>query len=449
MGDSSSTRLARTAAVVALIAFAVALATGAAAAATAGEVAEQLDLRGYFVEGGGADDTVNTLERLAAELGDDEQALYLVSLNETPSGGADLFARDIQQLVAEGGTVYVATSEELGANSLHLGDAELGNALDASLDSARTCFEAGANAFAEAIGHELASPVACPARESGSGRGSSKWVLFFLVAIPAGIGGALWWRRRQQRGRDDDAIDEGRAELRAQLNVVAADIVEHGDRIQLAENADAIGHFRDANEIYASVDVLLPNADDLLELAGLSDQIDLARWHFESADALVGGREPPPKPQPDAPAACFFDPTHRPSTEAATLETDAGSKEVRVCERCAGELRAGKRPRIRNIKVERQSTPAGKAPRSHGGGGMGGLGVFEVILGGLWSVLGGGTGFDWGSNPRRRRTNGGVFGPDATPPRGTRGTVPRWPDAGRGGTRIPRRRGGGRARRRL
>ena len=90
MGDSSSTRLARTAAVVALIAFAVALATGAAAAATAGEVAEQLDLRGYFVEGGGADDTVNTLERLAAELGDDEQALYLVSLNETPSGGADL-----------------------------------------------------------------------------------------------------------------------------------------------------------------------------------------------------------------------------------------------------------------------------------------------------------------------------------------------------------------------
>ena len=392
MGDPSSTRLARAALGIVLVASALTLAlASSAAAATASEVAEQLDLRGYFVEGGGADETVNTLERLVAELGDDDEALYLVSLNETPSGGADLFARELQQLVVEGGTVYVATPDELGANSVQLGDAELGSALDVSLDSARTCFAAGGKAFAEATGHELASPVTCPAGESGSGRSSSKWVLFFLIAIPAGIVGALWWRRRQQRGRDDDSIDEGRAELRAQLNVVAADIVEHADRIQLAENADATDHFRDANEIYASVDVLLAKADDLLELAALSDRIDLARWHFESADALIGGRKPPPKPQPDAPAACFFDPTHKPGTEQATLQTEAGSKEVRVCGTCAKQLRAGERPKIRTINVERQPTPAGKAPRSHGGSGMGGLEAFEVILGGLgvspWNVV--------------------------------------------------------------
>lgn len=441
-------RLARAVLIVTLVVSALAGASSAAAA-TASEVAVELDLRGYYVEGGGSNETVNTLERLAGELGDDEDALYLVSLSETPSGGADLFAREVRGLLTENGTVYVATPEELGAGSDQLSDAELGAALDATLESARACFEAGSNAFAEATGHELASPVACPKSESGSGRSSSKWVLFFLIAVPAGIVGAIWWRRRQQRGRDDDSIDEGRAELRAQLNVVAANIVEHGDRIQLSENADAIGHFRDANEIYASVDVLLPNADDLLELADISDRIDMARWHFEAADAIVGERELPPKPQPDAPAACFFDPTHKPGTEEATLQTKAGSKEVRVCGRCAAELRAGKRPKSRTINVERLPTPAGKAPRSHGGGGMGGLEAFEVILGGLGSVLGGGTGFDWGSNPRRRRPSGGVFGPDATPPRGTRGTVPRWPDAGRGGVKIPKRRSGGRARRRL
>ena len=426
----------------------LALATGARAA-SAMDVATELDLRGYYVEGGGSDDTVNTLERLSGELDDDVQALYLVSLSETPSGGADLFAREVQDLLAAAGTVYVATPDEVGADSVDLGDAELGAALDASLDSARDCFEAGGNAFAEAIGHELSTPVVCPADESAGERNGSKWPLFFLIAIPTAIGGAIWWNRRRQRHRDDDAIEESQAELRAQLNVVAANIVEHADRIQLSEQAEAIDHFRDANEIYASADARIENADDLLELAEISDQIDLARWHFETADALVNGREPPPKPQPDAPAACFFDPTHKPGTEPATLNTKAGSKEVRVCEQCAGQLRAGKRPSTRDISVERLPTPAGKAPRSHGGGGMGGLDAFEIILGRLGSVLGGGVDFDWGSNPRRRRPSGGVFGPDATPPRGTRGTVPRWPDIRRGGTRIPRRPSRGRARRRL
>lgn len=420
-----------------------------AGAATPNEVATELDLRGYYIEGGGADETVNTLERVATELGDDERALYLVSLSETPPGGADLFARDVQGRLDEVGTVYIATPDELGADSVDLGDAELGSALDASIDEARRCFEAGAAAFAEATDHDLTIEVTCAASAANEKRSGSKWPLFFLIAIPTAIVGAIWWSRRQQRRRDDDSIDEGRAELRAQLNVVAAEIVEHADRIQLSENAEAIDHFRDANEIYASVDAKLPKADDLLELAELSDQIDLARWHFETADALVAGREAPPKPAPDAPAACFFDPTHKPGTEPATLKTRAGSKEVRVCSRCAAQLRAGKRPSTRNIDVERLPMPAGKAPRSHGGGGMGGLEAFQIILGGLGSVLGGGLDFDWGSNPRRRRPSGGVFGPDATPPRGTRGNVPRWPDVRHGGTRIPKRPSRGRARRRL
>ncbi|MGI9659522.1 MAG: hypothetical protein ACR2OD_11485, partial [Gaiellaceae bacterium] len=383
---------------IALVSTAWLALAGSANAASARDVATELDLRGYYVEGGGSDDTVNTLERVSGELGDDAQALYLVSLSETPSGGADLFARDVQGLVADAGTVYVATPDEVGADSVDLDDAELGAALDASLDSARSCFEAGGNAFAEATGHELSTRVVCPAGASSGERKSSKWPLFFLIAVPAAIGGAIWWSRRRQRHRDDDAIEEGQAELRAQLNVVAANIVEHADRIQLSQNAEAIDHFRDANEIFASADARIPEADDLLELAEISDQIDLARWHFEAADALVGGRELPPKPQPDAPAACFFDPTHRPGTEPATLNTKAGSKEVRVCGQCAGQLRTGKRPSTRNIDVERLPTPAGKAPRSHGGGGMGGLDAFEIILGGLGSVLGGGIDFDWGSN---------------------------------------------------
>ena len=134
----------------------------------------------------------------------------------------------------------------------------------------------------------------------------------------------------------------------------------------------------------------------------------------------------------------------------ATIRTKAGSKEVRVCARCAAQMRAGKRPSSRKINVEDLPTPAGKAPRSHGGGGMGGLDAFEIILGGLGSILGGGgLDYDWGSNPRRRNPDGDVFGPDATPPRGRRGHVPRWPDLGDSGIRIPKRPGGGRARRRL
>jgi len=104
------------------------------------------------------------------------------------------------------------------------------------------------------------------------------------------------------------------------------------------------------------------------------------------------------------------------------------------------------------IDVRGKKVPYAKAPRSHGGGGMGGLGIFEVIVGGLGAVIaggglgGGGRGtpqhprrapapqrtaprdpgrgldVDWGGGlgGRRQRRSGGTFGPDLTPSPRTR-----------------------------
>lgn len=84
------------------------------------------------------------------------------------------------------------------------------------------------------------------------------------------------------------------------------------------------------------------------------------------------------------------------------------------------------------IDVGGRRVPAAKAPRSHGGLGMGGLSIFEVILGGLGALAGArgrrssgsrqqsrssraGAGLDWGDMLPKRRSPGDVFGPDRQP----------------------------------
>ncbi len=120
------------------------------------------------------------------------------------------------------------------------------------------------------------------------------------------------------------------------------------------------------------------------------------------------------RPSPTLPAACFFDPTHKPGTAEATLRTPAGEKEVRVCRSCAERLARGEQPEPRMIDVGGSRVPAAKAPRSHGGLGMGGLSVFEIILGGLAAA-----GAMRGGRDRREPVGGGTDWGDMLPGRGS------------------------------
>ncbi len=407
------------------------------------DIVEQVELRGYYVEPG-ADADVNELERIAAEAEDSGSPAAIVVLALEADGGDDLLAADVFDRSGAFDTVVVVSDSGVGAFSV-FEDAQLADSLDAALAVGRG---GGSNeAVVEAFVDELPRAAEVPSgdeqgADSGGGGSGFWWVLLVLVVV----GGAVWFfvaRRRRRQGVDD--VEVARSEIREQLDAIANEIVENQDPVELSGNEEAIAYYRQANTTYAEAIEQLETTTELLALAELNHRVDRARWELEAAEALAEGRPVPPEPEPDKPVACFFDPTHKPGTEEAVVRTPAGDQEVAVCASCADKLRRGERPTPREITVRGRRVPAAKAPQSHGGRGMGGLGMFEVVLGGLGSILGGalgggsrrssgGVSLDWGKalGSKRSRRSSGVFGPDRLPP------------GGRGLGRSSGRRSGGR-----
>ncbi len=438
----------------------------AAAQPTLGEVVDAVERQGYFVEPG-ADADPPELERV---LGDGAELAVVVLAVDDPDG-AGVAAEQVQGEIGAGTTVLVISPGEIAATPADSVDTA---SIDAGLDAALDAFDRGGStsdavvAFAAEL--ERAEPadvvddaepgVDDPEPGDGGGGGAAGF-LIFLAVIAAVVGGAIWFVRRRARQVDGAEIDRARQEIRAQLEAVAHHIVEREDEIDLAGNEQATAHFREANATYARVSERVEESENLLELAELNDDIDRARWQLEAADALVESRPVPPEPEPEKPVACFFDPTHKPGTEDAVIRTSAGDKEVRVCERCARELERGQQPEPRMIDVGGRRVPAAKAPRSHGGLGMGGLGIFEVILGGLGALAASrrgssgrrsmptrGVDLDWGEMLPRRRPSGRTFGPDRQPsrPRGLPRSPMSRPRSGGGGTSRTRARSRSRTR---
>ncbi|MPY86051.1 MAG: hypothetical protein GEV00_23055, partial [Actinophytocola sp.] len=150
--------------------------------------------------------------------------------------------------------------------------------------------------------------------------------------------------------------------------------------MELAGDEKASRLYATATETYTSAQNHLEGSSSITELENVSDELDHARWQLESVNALLEGREPPPEPEQEV--ACFFDPNHGAGVEEAAIDTSAGQQNVRVCSYCAAKLRAGEAPEPRMIEVGGQRMPTAMAPRSYGGGGLGWLADFALILGG-------------------------------------------------------------------
>lgn len=409
-------------------------ASAAAAQPTLDEVVAAVESDGFYAERGADVDADGLADLVAGANG-----LAVVVLVDDDPDGADLAADQVRSAIGGDTTVLVVSPGEVGANSSRFTDADLDTALDdtlATFDRGGTTLDA-VSSFAQSL--ELTRPAEAPpeptaATESqeSSGGGGAGTLIVVLLIIAAIIGGLFWFAKRKAKTVDTGEVDRAKAEIKAQLEVVAHDIVEHQDAIDVADNEQAIEYFRAANATYVEVSEEVEETTNLLDLAELNDQIDVARWQLDAAEALSEGRDVPPKPEPDKPSACFFDPTHKPGTHDCTIKTGAGDKEVRVCERCADKLERGERPEPRMIDVGGRPVPAAKAPRSHGGLGMGGLSIFEVILGGLGALTAArgrsqpsaaprrssrSVGLDWGEMLPKRRPSGDVFGQDRQPPR--------------------------------
>lgn len=411
-------------------------------------VADFVDVVGWYVADGAVDDS-EAFEALSDRALDADQRWYFVSLAEEPAEGLSLYTDELRRLLPEGTVVVLVPVEVDGETKFDVetsSDEFTSTEINDGEDLAAAAL-AGRRGTAADVAAELFDGISA---QRGPGL-NPLWVVGGVGVVGAGAAGAWALNRRKddtrRRERDEADIDTARTEIKSQLDVVANYVIGQAEYVELSSSDQAKQYYQEATATFDEVDRKLPRATTLLELATLNDEIEMARWKMEAAEALIDGREPPEKPTSEAPLACFFDPTHRPGTEVVAISTAAGDKEVRVCPDDAAKLKRGERPEPRMIDVHGERVPAAKAPRSHGGLGMGGIDMFDILLGGLGS---GGRGFprsqprrrrqpqpsgfpwDWSRTPtqrrrpssRRTRTGfpGSVFGPDSTPRSGRRTT---------------------------
>jgi hypothetical protein len=387
------------------------LAAPLALAVSADEVAAEVEAEGFYIEPGGED--VDT-EALRDGLDQVSTRVLPVLLADEPPGGEQAFAEDVLANLQEDGTVLVISPSAVQVVSSEADDGQVDEALSLADDEVR--FDtAGAGEIATAFAAAFDEVV----RESGgattSDDGGGLRTGALLLAVGLGVVGVVtfagWrWRERRRREQSERLLTEAREEVRGQISALAEQILQLSDRVELAGNAEASGLFSDATAAYGQAQQELERVKAPQELERISDELDHARWQLEAVAASLDGREPPPRPEREP--ACFFDPTHGAGTEEAVIDTPAGQKPVQVCKACAAKLEAGEAPEPRMIAVGGQQVPAPMAPRYFGGGGLGWLGDFAMILGGHRHSYGWGGYSGWGGYrpPRRSRSWAGSFG---------------------------------------
>lgn len=353
-----------------------------------------LESDGYYVESGSEDVDAG---RLAAVVRDSRTDLRPVLLADG-SLDAEATANDLLDRLGAG-TVVVVSPDEIGV-ATDLADT---GQVDAALDHA----DAQSSSLTDLPGYleDFDAALAGEAGAAATGGGGRRLPVGAIVlGVLVMLGGALLVRRisvgRAERARAERALREAREEVGAQVSAVADRIVALHDQVELAGRPELSQLYADATETYAEAQRRLEGSATTSELARVSDDLDRARWQLESITARLEGREPPQ--EPDDRVACFFDPNHGAGTQQIRLDTAAGGRDVRVCAACAGKLAAGEAPEPRMIEVDGQRIPAAKAPRSYGGGGLGYLDDFLVVLGERRYPYGWGRPYGQRYRPRRR-----------------------------------------------
>jgi len=176
----------------------------------------------------------------------------------------------------------------------------------------------------------------------------------------------------------DARVEEVKSEIEAQLSEAANDILELEDDVLLSDNEEAKDLYYAGSAAYSEFQERLAGATSLAQLDELAEGADLALWQLESADALIEGRERPPKP----PARPEFAPP------AATP---------------APEQRHPELPEDLQLRRDRRSQRSTR-PRQRSSGGLGGLGAAAVILRSLQQ----------GRSPRPRTTRRAAQAPRST-----------------------------------
>ncbi len=376
----------------------------AALAAEPSDAIDDLVSQGYYVERGARPISEQGVQDLIAAARNAGTRLMIVILDADPAGGPVTFGDAVLDDIGDGTVIVLTRSDDVGVASTEYSQAESEAALDAA-DAAGGSDLAYLTTFTNALVLDRA-PVATTAAPGSDGGGGGGGLLILLLVVGGLVLLVVFLVRRSKKKsaeRTARDLEVARSEIKAQLDAMANDILDLEVHVGVSESAEAQQHYEQASASYAAATEQLDGAETLLDLEKLADQVALATWQLDAAQALVEGKPVPAKPEPREYGRCFFDPTHRGPFEDAVLETSAGNKAVRVCRTDAEKLRRGETPEPRLVEVGGRSIPAPQAPRSHGGGGFGGLDVLSILVGGMAA----GRATSWGRPARRSRYSSG------------------------------------------
>ena len=291
----------------------VLVAAPALAQADPSTAARAIQDTGVYVEDGSDLGEAEAAELVSLARNEGER-LSIVVLTGNPGSGAVAFGDAVADRLANPGAILVITPDEFGVagEGDHYDEADFDRAIDAAdvvggdADIARAFVGALTGTAIAGAPAEAATPdnaatsgegAAAPA-PAASGGGGFPWGLLLLV------GGGLFLfmvyrRRKQQTAMADQAqVNTARAEIQKQLDAVANDLLDMEDEVRVADRSDIDLLYQTAARTYQEASDALGKAGTAAEFLEITNQLDVAVWQLDSAEALLDGKSPPPKPEP-------------------------------------------------------------------------------------------------------------------------------------------------------
>jgi hypothetical protein len=223
-------------------------------------------------------------------------AVLPASAVDAAGGDAGELAGQLAAALQRDGTVAVLAGDSLRAGSSELPSGRAGELVIEALDAGGGDTSAVLVDFVELVGDEVASGSGeggAGGESAGDDGGGNAWVLPAVLVGGAGVGGALLLRSsRRRRAERERAEAADRELLRAELSVLADDVVRLEPVVQL--HPDAQSDFDAAVNRYRAAQAAIDHADEPIDLVRVRRVVDEARYSMDRARAVVDGREPPP-----------------------------------------------------------------------------------------------------------------------------------------------------------
>jgi hypothetical protein len=273
----------------------VGLASLALVAATPQQVLPGLESDGYYIEPGS-----NATEQVVSDSvfagRSDGGRLYIVVLAEEPPGGATTFSDSALDLLEGDGYVVTIAPQTVGfaGDETVWTEDEMNSAIDASLAGGSD--DEVARLFIESLTGE---PV-----DGGSAPGGPGGGIPFLWIILIGGGVVAVWTfmsRRSSATRSAQRMTQVKNLAKEKLDEVANDILEMEDEVSMSANAEAKEHYQRASVVYSQAMEETDRATTIQEMLEVSEELDLAIWELDCAEAILDGKPKPPKPEPPRP----------------------------------------------------------------------------------------------------------------------------------------------------